>query len=114
MNYRDKLNIIADILTAASPNAKRTQIMYQANLSYKVLMRYLDEVVGASLLSFENEQQQYVLTEKGKQFLITYKEYFRSSKGVEKRLDEMRLKKKNLEDFCKTSNHANNLATGAK
>jgi predicted transcriptional regulator len=40
MNYRDKLDIIADILTVASRNAKRTQIMYQANLSYKVLCDY--------------------------------------------------------------------------
>ena len=47
MNYRGKLDIIADILTVASQNAKRTQIMYQANLSYKVMMRYLDEVVAA-------------------------------------------------------------------
>jgi predicted transcriptional regulator len=74
MNYRGKLDIIADILTDASQNAKRTQIRYQANLSYKVIMRYLDKVVAASLLSFEHEQQRYVLIEEGKKFLAAYKE----------------------------------------
>ena len=113
MNYRDKLDIIADILTAASRNAKRTQIMYQANLSYKVLMRYLDEVVAASLLRFENERQLYVLTEKGKQFLAAYKEYFKTNKCIEKRLDEMRIKKNTLEEFCKSCRETNSLTVGA-
>ena len=100
MNYRDKLDIIADILTVASRNAKRTQIMYQANLSYKVLCKYLNEVVEASLLSFENEQQRYVLTVKGKEFLETYKEYFKTNKNVEKRLDDIRVQRKVLENLC--------------
>jgi predicted transcriptional regulator len=55
MNYRSKLDIIADILVVARNDAKRTQIMYQANLSYKVLVKYLDEVVDSSLISFEHE-----------------------------------------------------------
>ena len=109
MNYRGKLNIIADILTAASQNAKRTQIMYQANLSYKVMMKYLDEVVAASMLSFEHEQQLYVLTEKGKKFLAAYKEYSKTSKGVEKRLDDVQRKRLTLEDLCKSCKETNGL-----
>lgn len=103
MNYRDKLDIIADILTVASQSAKKTQIMYQANLSYKVLRRYLDEVVSASLLGFENEQQRYVLTVKGKEFLTAYKEYFRTNKNFQKQLDDVRTKRKVLEELCQRS-----------
>ncbi len=102
VNYRDKLDIIADILTAASKNAKRTQIMYQANLSYRVLIKYLDEVVASSLISFNQDQQHYVLTEKGKEFLTAYKNYAKSSKYAEKRLEEVRKKKDELEELCKT------------
>ena len=45
-NYRGKLDIIADILRVVSGNAKKTQIMYQANLSYRVLQKYLAEIAG--------------------------------------------------------------------
>ncbi|MCW4019193.1 MAG: winged helix-turn-helix domain-containing protein [Candidatus Bathyarchaeota archaeon] len=102
MNYRTKLDIIADILAVARRDAKRTQIMYQANLSYKVLVRYLNEVVASSLISFEHEQQCYRLTEKGKKFLVVYREYVKSNKGVEKRLDYVRKKKHDLEELCKS------------
>jgi predicted transcriptional regulator len=100
VTYRDRLDIIADILSVARATAKRTQIMYQANLSYKVLCKYLDEVIAASLLSFDNGQQRYVLTTNGKVWLAAYFEYSRSNKSVEKRLDEIRTKKKVLEDLC--------------
>lgn len=99
MSYRDKLDIIADILTVASKNAKRTQIMYQANLSYRVLVKYLDEVVASSLVSFNQDQQYYMLTDKGKEFLDAYKNYIKKSKYIEKSLDEVQKKKEKLEEL---------------
>ncbi|HLN45761.1 MAG TPA: winged helix-turn-helix domain-containing protein, partial [Candidatus Sulfotelmatobacter sp.] len=60
--YRRRLDIIADILNAASKNARKTQIMYQANLSYKVLQRYLAEIATAQLISYEDKRQHYSLT----------------------------------------------------
>ena len=99
-NYRSRLDIIADILSAASRDAKKTQIMYQANLSYKVLQRYLAEVVGASLISFADEKQCYQLTEKGREFLEAYERYSATNKHIEKRLNEAASKKKALEDLC--------------
>jgi predicted transcriptional regulator len=48
------LDIIADILQVVSQNAKKTQIMYQANLSYRVLQRYLRNITEASLIDFED------------------------------------------------------------
>ncbi len=62
-NYRGRLDIIADILNVASRDAKKTQIMYQANLSYKVLQRYLADVARAQLISFEDARQLYSLTD---------------------------------------------------
>jgi predicted transcriptional regulator len=105
MNYRDKLEIIADVLTVASRNAKQTQIMYQANLSYKVMRRYLDQVVEASLVNFYPEGQYYMLTEKGKTFLATFRDYFKTSKTIEKHLEEMRSKKRILEDLCRSNSN---------
>ncbi len=102
VNYRDRLDIIADILSVASREAKKTQIMYQANLSYKVLQRYLNDIVDASLVSFEGSNQIYLLTSKGQEYLDAYKEYARCSKSMEKRLNDFTLKRRILENLCPT------------
>jgi predicted transcriptional regulator len=99
-NYRDRLDIIADILNVASREAKKTQIMYQANLSYKVLQRYLHEILEASLVKFENDNQCYLLTDKGQEYIEAYKEYTRSSKSMEKRLNDFSIKRKTLQNLC--------------
>jgi predicted transcriptional regulator len=55
--YRDRLAIIADILEVANRSVKKTQIMYQANLSYKVLQKYLTELSEATLLEFQEAKK---------------------------------------------------------
>ena len=102
-NYRGRLDIIADILNVASRDAKKTQIMYQANLSYKVLQKYLAEVVGASLVCFEENKHCYQLTEKGRKFLREYDDYHRTNRHVEKRLNEVANRRKFLEDLSAES-----------
>jgi predicted transcriptional regulator len=98
-NYRGKLDIIADILSVASRNARKTQIMYQANLSYKVLRKYLSEILGAQLVRFEDESRLFLLTEKGREFLEAYEKYSKSTKSVEKWLGEVATKKSVLQDL---------------
>ena len=99
-NYRGRLDIIADILQVVSQNAKKTQIMYQANLSYKVLQRYLGDITSASLIRFEIQEQCYVITRKGREFLEEYKDYVRINKRVEKHINDVESKKKNLKELC--------------
>ena len=98
--YRGRIDIIADILHVVSGNAKKTQIMYQANLSYKVLQKYLTEIVEASLISHVSPEQYYVLTPKGSEFLKAYRAYSKTNRNVEKRLDEVCSKRKVLEGLC--------------
>ena len=74
--------------------------MYQANLSYKVLQRYLAEIVGSSLIGYEDEKQCYKLTDKGREFLEAYQKYTKTNKHVEKRLNDVASKKKVLLDLC--------------
>ena len=99
-NYRGRLDIIAAILNVASRNAKKTQIMYQANLSYRVMQRYLAEIAGAQLINFEDEKQCYSLTDKGREFLEAYTKYSKTNKYVEKRVNDVATKKKVLEELC--------------
>jgi predicted transcriptional regulator len=100
VSYRDRLDIIADILHVASNIAKKTQIMYQANLSYSIMQRYLAEIAAASLVSYDVGSQSYLLTSKGQEFLAAYKKYSKTSRHVEKRLSEVAAKRKVLEQFC--------------
>jgi predicted transcriptional regulator len=99
-SYRSRLDIIADILHVVSQSAKKTQIMYKANLSYKVLTKYLTEVSEASLVDFECEKQCYMLTAKGREFMEAYKKYSRGNRHLKKRLNEIDGKKKVLEELC--------------
>jgi predicted transcriptional regulator len=99
-NYRGRLDIIADILHVASRNAKKTQIMYQANLSYKVLQRYLAEIMGAALIDFEDKKRCYMITDKGRGFLEAYQKYSKTNKHIEKRINDIRTKQKVLNDLC--------------
>jgi predicted transcriptional regulator len=99
-SYRDRLDIIADILQVVRQQPKKTRIMYQANLSYKVLMKYLREVIDASLINFEREKQCYKITSKGIRFLVAYKKYLRRNRQLEKQRNDIKGKKKVLEELC--------------
>jgi predicted transcriptional regulator len=99
-SYRGRLDIIADILNVVSVDAKKTQIMYRANLSYAVMQKYLAELNDASLINFMKNRMCYVITEKGLEFLRAYHEYSKTNKRVTKRLSEARIKKKALEKLC--------------
>jgi len=105
--YRDRLQIIASILSIAGRRAKKTQIMYQANLSYKLLCRYLGEVQDAGLVCFENEEI-YVLTAKGKKFLERHEEYSKRCKSLEEHLNNVNGEKAALEEMCFNARRGNN------
>lgn len=102
-NYRGRLDIVADILNVASHGAKKTEIMYQANLSYKLVTKYLTEVIEACLVRFVRAERCYVLTSKGKEFLERYKKYSTRNRHVEKQLNDVRDKRRILEKLCSTS-----------
>lgn len=99
-SYRRRLDIIADILNVIGEGSKKTQVMYGANLSYKLLMKYLDHVVGAGFACFEEGRACYVLTVKGWAFLEEHREYVRRSRSFEKSLNDINSKRKNLEKLC--------------
>jgi predicted transcriptional regulator len=85
--YRGKFEIIKDILqvisNARNPGSKKTHIMYGANLSFKLLERYVAEVLQAGLVCYDGVCF-YAITNKGKEFLKIYDEYEREQKEFEK------------------------------
>lgn len=94
--YRSKLEIIADITGVASRGAKKTEIMYQANLSYKLLTRYLKAVIDLGLVKLRDGNT-YDLTEKGLNFLKEFKSYYERRVAVEKKLSGVQDEKTELE-----------------
>jgi predicted transcriptional regulator len=95
--YRSKLQIIADILSVASKGAKKTWIMYQANLSYALLNRYLTEVMDAGLVSFVGSGDCYKITRKGQEFLDKFSGYFERRRRLEEQINDMNSEKMDLE-----------------
>jgi predicted transcriptional regulator len=75
--YRNRLEIINDILkvteNAGTYGAKKTHIMYGANLSYRLLTKYLQETLTAELIS--RGKSCYFITQKGKEYLGNYEKY---------------------------------------
>jgi len=67
---RGGFEIIVDILNAAMEGAKKTEIVYKANLNFKRASNYLSYLEERQLI--ENMGDRYRTTEKGKEFLRDY------------------------------------------
>jgi len=98
--YRSRLQIVADILFVAKKGAKKTRIMYQANLSYSLLKRYLAEVLEADLISVEKDEKLYIITQKGGAFLKKYDEYCERCTHLQKQSESARKDEMVLEEMC--------------
>jgi len=72
---RTRLEIMASILTVASEGARKTRIMYQANLSFAQLQQYLEYLIQRDLIrKIEDADIYYETTERGFQFLKSYQQ----------------------------------------
>lgn len=90
---RRRLQIIADVLHATVEGAKKTQVMYRANLSYELLGRYLKEVIEADLVCFEGSLDCYTITRKGREFLDRFGEYYKRYSKIQEQLSEVNMEK---------------------
>jgi len=73
---RDRLFIIAEMLTIAKDGCLKTQIMYRANLSFAQLNEYLSFLSKMDLIKLQNENNKniYRTTAKGDRYLEKYKD----------------------------------------
>jgi len=73
---RDRLYIIAEILTISKSGCLKTQIMYRANLSFAQLNEYLSFLIKMDLLQIQNENKKniYRTTAKGNKYIEKYKD----------------------------------------
>jgi predicted transcriptional regulator len=99
VRYRNRLQIIVDILNVALTRARKTRIMYVANLSYKLLEKYLGEVVALGFISFSDDH--YEVTQKGRAFLEKYNDFSSKYAKIEDDLRRMLFEREALEKLCK-------------
>jgi predicted transcriptional regulator len=107
MKYRCKIEVIADMLSAAQERTKKTHIMYRGNLSFKVLNVYLSAITKANLVSFDDATECYLITEKGKLFLDIFKNYKRLANILEKQYNSVTTKRTLLEHMCSVTDFRN-------
>ncbi|EMR74152.1 putative transcriptional regulator [Thaumarchaeota archaeon SCGC AB-539-E09] len=70
---RNNLDISADILQVAQEGAKKTQIVYKANLNFLIVKKYLNNLIEKDLMN--KNDKHYFTTDKGRDFLMSYKKF---------------------------------------
>ena len=98
--YRSRLQIVADILTAAEKGSRKTHIMFRCYLSYRVLCKYLDEIMAAGLLRIQGSSEPiYTVTDKGKLFLKRFCEYSEHCRRMEQSVNHVLSDERALEQM---------------
>jgi predicted transcriptional regulator len=98
VKYRDGLRIIADILHAAGSGTKKTRIMGLANLSYRLLEKYLGKTVQTGFLRLNDDG--YEVTEKGQAFLEKYEDFSSRYSKLESELQSALFEREVLKRMC--------------
>ena len=66
---RNSIEIAADVLDVTKHGARKTRIMYGANLSYELLQEYLAALIEKGLIEKRDESGIFHLSSKGSRFL---------------------------------------------
>jgi len=96
---RHSLDIIRDMLSVASVKVRKTRIMYQSNLSFLQVEKYLRSLLENGLL-YHDDDCHYLVTQKGLEFLRLYDEYVERCRQIQQQLDRSAREKLLLEEMC--------------
>ena len=75
--YRNKIEITANILELAKQGSRKTRIMYLGNLSFDLVQKYLKQLEELGLVEVrdkENGERIYNITKRGTEFLSDFYE----------------------------------------
>jgi predicted transcriptional regulator len=74
MKYRNRTEIVGNILDAANGGATKTKIMYTTFLSYNQLKEYFSILIENNLIEYLDGTRTFKTTEKGLNFLKMHNE----------------------------------------
>jgi len=81
---RDSITILADILRSLTDakKARKMSIVYKANLNFIRIGKYLDVLIATGMVEAISEKETllYRITERGREFLLTYEKLKESLK----------------------------------
>jgi predicted transcriptional regulator len=96
---RCRLDIVRDVLSIALVKVRKTRIMYQANLSYVQLEKYLKVLLDGGLVECDGDSH-YLITPKGKEFLQMYADYLERCRRIREEVKGTAKDKLLLENVC--------------
>jgi predicted transcriptional regulator len=73
--YRNRIEITANILEIAKEGSRKTRIMYLGNLSFDLVQKYLGQLQQLGLIEAKRNdtgERIYTITPRGKRFLSDY------------------------------------------
>jgi predicted transcriptional regulator len=97
--YRRRFDILADIVRVAGVGARKTKIMYFANLSFALLNKYLEDALHVGFLRLSGER--YLMTKKGEAFLERYSEFSSRYSSVKADLERLECEAEDLDKMCR-------------
>lgn len=95
---RDRLSIVAAILEATNSGASKTRIMFQANLNFCLLEKYLDVATESGFLS--ETRSKYSLTRRGHAFLKEYRYFHDRYVRAQETLQSLQVERERLARLC--------------
>lgn len=101
--HRDRLEIVRDVLFVATVKTRKTKIMYQTNLSFQLIEKYLGNLLNGGLVEFCDDSH-YLITDRGKDFLQMYDDYLDRCKRISNDVGEVRKDRMLLENMCFNNN----------
>lgn len=96
---RTSLEIVRDMLSVATESSRKTRILYDAHLNYRLLEKYLKILLENGLLKPVDDSC-YLVTGKGKDFLQNYDEYLERCKKIGEDIMDARKEKLALRNMC--------------
>lgn len=72
MKRRNSFEITAEILRLALDGAKKTHLVYKANLNFKLLDEYLANMKRLGLIEHKDDERLFLTTNHGRRFLKNF------------------------------------------
>ena len=96
---RSSLEIVRDMLSVATERSRKTRILYDAHINYRLLEKYLKILLENELLKTVDDSY-YLITWKGKNFLQNYEEHLERCKRIGEEINDACKEKLALKNMC--------------
>jgi len=97
-NNRRSLDIVRDMLSVATVSVRKTRIMYQSNLSFVQVEKYMHCLLDKGLLARDGDSS-YLITEKGLDFLRQHQKYAEECRLIREKVEESAQRRLVLENM---------------